>query len=141
MDTTMIEITVRALVKPTERVERVVMAIERIFPDLTLDIRDDMVQGYGGISSLRIFRKILRDERILDTARSVMLAGRVGDSYQFRISKPGAFMGRVGFPPEEEPLGSIHVEISGDERVLDWLAPRTVDGKPVMEIELDEVET
>lgn len=137
----MIEVTVRVLVKPTERVERVVMAIERIFPGLTLDIRDDMVQGYGGISSLGVFRRILRDERILDTARSVMLAGRIGDSYQFRISKQGAFMGRVGFPPDEEPLGSIHVEISGGEKLIDWLAPRTVDGKPVMEIELDEVET
>lgn len=140
MDMSMIEVTVRVLVKPTERVERVVMAIERIFPGLTLDIRDDMVQGYGGISSLGVFRRILRDERILDTARSVMLAGRIGDSYQFRISKQGAFMGRVGFPPDEEPLGSIHVEISGSEKIIDWLAPRTVDGKPVMEVELDEVE-
>jgi len=85
-------------VKPTERVERVVMAVERIFPGLTLDIRDDMVQGYGGLSSLRVFRKILRDERILDTARSVMLAGRIGDSYQFRISKPGAVHGACWLP-------------------------------------------
>lgn len=125
----MIEVTVRALVKPTERVERVVAAIERIFPGLTLDIREDVVQGYGGAASLIRFHKILREERILDTARSVMLAGRIGDSYQFRISKPGAFMGRVGFPPEEEPLGSIHVEISGGYNIIDWLAPRTVDGK------------
>ncbi len=136
----MIEVTVRALVKPTERVERVVAAIERIFPGLTLDIREDVVQGYGGAASLIRFHKILREERILDTARSVMLAGRIGDSYQFRISKPGAFMGRVGFPPEEEPLGSIHVEISGGYNIIDWLAPRTVDGKPVIEIDLDEVE-
>ncbi len=136
----MIEVTVRALVKPTERVERVVAAIERIFPGLTLDIREDVVQGYGGAASLIRFHKILREERILDTARSVMLAGRIGDSYQFRISKPGAFMGRVGFPPEEEPLGSIHVEISGGYNIIDWLAPRTVDGKPVIEVDLDEVE-
>jgi len=27
------------------------------------------------------------------------------------------------------------------EEVIDWLAPRTVDGKPVIEIELDEVES
>ncbi len=77
---------------------------------------------------------------ILDTARSVMTSGRVGDAVQFRLSKQAAFMGKVSFPPEEEPLGSLHVQITGGERVIDWLAPRTEGGVPVEEIDLEEVD-
>jgi hypothetical protein len=49
-------------------------------------------------------------------------------------------MGVVSFPPQEEPLGSIQVLIEGSERVIDWLAPETADGKPVQEISLDEID-
>lgn len=136
----MIEVKVHALVRPTERVEKVVQAVDRIFPGLTLDIRADRIQGYGGSESLQVFHNLLRDERILDTARSVMIIGRIGESFQFRISKVGAFMGRIAFPPDEEPLGSIHVQISGDTRIIDWLAPKTEDGRPVLEITLEELE-
>lgn len=50
-------------------------------------------------------------------------------------------MGKVNFPAGEESLGSIHVEISAENKealmkIIDWLSPRTVDGKPVEEIEL-----
>jgi predicted RNA binding protein with dsRBD fold (UPF0201 family) len=47
----------------------------------------------------------------------------------------------LNFPAGEESLGSIYVEISaGDEdallRIINWMAPETIDGKPVGEIEL-----
>ncbi len=50
-------------------------------------------------------------------------------------------MGKVNFPAGEESLGSIHVEILADNAedliiIIDWLAPETVEGAPVREIEL-----
>jgi hypothetical protein len=48
-------------------------------------------------------------------------------------------MGIVSFPAEEEPLGSLHVRITGGERVIDWLAPQTEQGIPVMETDLAEL--
>jgi hypothetical protein len=48
-------------------------------------------------------------------------------------------MGFVSFPPEEEPLGSLHVQITGGERVINWLAPETENGVPVREIDLIEL--
>jgi len=135
-----IEVTVYSLVRPTERLERVVSAIESIFPGLTMDIRVDKIEGYGGLQSLTTFHKLLREGRILDTARSTMIKGQVGRAFQFRINKQAAFMGRLSFPPEEEALGSIHVSISGQESLLDWLAPRTENGVPVGEITLEELE-
>ncbi|MDM7912490.1 MAG: RNA-binding domain-containing protein [Methanotrichaceae archaeon] len=134
-----IEITVHASVRPTERVENVVSAIENIFPGLVMDIREDRIEAYDGPDSMMTFHRLLREQKILDTARSVMMNGIVGDAVQFRLNKQAAFMGKVNFPPEEEPLGSLHVQITGGERVIDWLAPRTEGGVPVEEIDLEEV--
>jgi uncharacterized protein len=134
-----IEISVHALVRPTERLEKVVSAIESIFPGLVMDIREDRIEAYDGLDSMKIFHKLLREQEILDTARLVMMKGLIGDTVQFRLSKQAALMGKVNFPPEEEPLGSLHVQITGGERVIDWLAPQTENGVPVAEIELEDL--
>jgi predicted RNA binding protein with dsRBD fold (UPF0201 family) len=134
-----IEISVHALVRPTERLEKVVSAIESIFPGLVMDIREDRIEAYDGPDSMKNFHKLLREQEILDTARLVMMRGLVGDTVQFRLSKQAALMGKVNFPPEEEPLGSLHVQITGGERVIDWLAPQTEDGVPVVEIEREDL--
>lgn len=125
-------------VRPTERVEKVVSAMEKIFPGLIMDIRDDRIEAYDGADALQTFHKLLREQRILDTARSVMRAGSVGDAVQFRLNKQAAFMGKVSFPPDEEPLGSLHVQIKGGKRIVDWLAPKTENGIPIEEIDLQE---
>ena len=135
-----IEISVYSSVQPTERVEKVVSAIENIFPGLTMDIREDRIEAYDGPDALRTFHQLLRELRILDSARSVLLDGRVGETFKFCLSKQAAFMGIVSFPPDEEPLGSLHVQITGGERLVDWLAPKTEDGIPIEEIDLDKVE-
>jgi predicted RNA binding protein with dsRBD fold (UPF0201 family) len=131
-----IEVTVHSSVQPTERMEKVVYAIENIFSGLIMDILDDRIEAYDGPDSLLTFHRLLREQKILDTARSVMLTGRVGNAVQFRLNKQAAFMGLVSFPPDEEPLGSIHVQITGDERLVDWLAPQTENGVPIEEINL-----
>ncbi len=130
----------QARIRPTERGERVVSAIEKLFPEMIMDIRDDRVEAYGGPAALKTLHELLRKQQILDTARSVMLHGRVGNTIRFQLNKQAAFMGMVSFPPQEEPLGSIQVQITGSERLIDWLAPETVDGKPVIEISLDKID-
>ena len=134
----MIEVAVYSSVRPTERVEKVASAIENIFPGMVMDIRADRIEAYDGLESLRNLHKLLREQSILDTARGVMLRGRVGETISFQLNKQAAFMGIVSFPPEEEPLGSMHVQIMGGERVIDWLAPETENGVPINEIEMEE---
>jgi len=133
-----IEVSVYSRVRPTEKVDKVVLAIENIFPGLTMDIRDDRIDSHGGIESLKTFHELLREQQILDTSRSVMLHGRLGESIQFRLNKQAALMGKINFPLGEEPLGSIHVQITGDDLVIDWLAPKTENGVPVQEIAAPE---
>lgn len=136
----MIEVSVYSLIRPTERVELVVSAIEKIFPSLIMDIRGDRIEAYDGLESLRTFHGLLREQKILDTARSMMQKGLLGDAIQFRLNKQAALMGKINFPPEEEPLGSIHVQITGGEKVIDWLAPKTENGVPIIEMDISEVE-
>jgi predicted RNA binding protein with dsRBD fold (UPF0201 family) len=134
----MIEVAVYSSVRPTERVEKVASAIENIFPGMVMDIRADRIEAYDGLESLRNLHKLLREQSILDTARGVMLRGRVGETISFQLNKQAAFMGIVSFPPEEEALGSLHVQIMGGEMVIDWLAPETENGVPINEIEMEE---
>ena len=135
----MIEVSLSTLIRSTESPDKVAKAIENLFPDLQLEVGEDRVIGRGGPESLRDFHRLLREQRILDTARSVMLRGNVDDAIQLRLNKQAATVGRINFPPQEEPLGSIHVQIKGPESLVDWLAPQTVEGRPVEEIKLDDV--
>ncbi len=136
-------VKVFALVYPTEVLEKVETAITNLIP-VKLLLRDFGVPGLcgeGNIENLRKLHQLLRENRILDTARQVFMNGIEGNTTQFKLNKQVAYMGKVNFPAGEESLGSIHVEISAENKealikIIDWLSPRTVDGKPIEEIEL-----
>ncbi|MDD5616391.1 MAG: RNA-binding domain-containing protein [Candidatus Methanoperedens sp.] len=138
-----ITVRVSALVYPTETEEKVMTSITNIFP-LEFALRNfgiPQLYGEGGLESLRKFHLLLRDLRILDTSRRIFMNNMEGNTIQFRLNKQVAFVGKVNFPVGEESLGSIHVEITSDNeedlmKIIDWLAPDTVEGVPVMEIEL-----
>jgi predicted RNA binding protein with dsRBD fold (UPF0201 family) len=137
------KVQVFAPVNPTEVQEKVEQAILNFFP-LSLELQDGvipMLYGEGDLENLRRLHLRLREERILDTARRLFLNGIRGNTTRLRLNKQVAFIGILNFPAGKESLGSIDVDISADNQdelltIIDWLAPRTVDGEPVMEIEL-----
>jgi predicted RNA binding protein with dsRBD fold (UPF0201 family) len=137
------KVQVFAPVNPTEMQEKVEQAILNFFP-IKLKLQDDAIPGLygeGDLESLRRFHLCLREERILDTARRLFLNWTEGNTTRFRLNKQVAYIGKLNFSAGEENLGSIEVEISADNQddlltIIDWLAPQTVDGEPVMEIEL-----
>ena len=136
-------VRVSALVYPTEIEENVRTAVTNVFP-VELTIRNfgtPQLYVEGDLESLRRSHTLLRELRILDTARRILINGIEGNSTQFILNKQVAFVGKVNFPAGEETLGSIHVEISADNAedlmiIIDWLAPETVEGEPIREIEL-----
>ena len=93
------ELFLSAAVRPTESPEKVAGALENLFPGIKLDSSEGRIEGRGGAESLSTFRRLLREQRILDTARSVMLQGRLGDAVQFRLNKQAATVSRINFPP------------------------------------------
>ncbi len=138
-----VTVRISALVYPTEIEEKVKAAIINAFP-IQLCLQDfgiPRLSGEGDLESLRKLHTLLREGRILDTARNILLSGIEGNNIQFCLSKQVAFVGKVNFPAGEESLGSIYVEITSENKeelmkIIDWLAPRTIGGKPVEEIEL-----
>ena len=138
-----ISVKVYAAVNPTEIQEKVEKAISNFFP-VKLNLQGSEIPalfGEGDLESLRTLHLRLREERILDMARKILLNGIKDNTTRFRLNKQVAYIGKLNFPAGEESLGSIHVEISAQNlndlfSVIDWLVPQTIDGKPVMEIDL-----
>ncbi len=138
-----ITVRVSALVHPTEIGEKVRTALTNLFPleFINRDFGIIQLYGEGDVECLRKLHMLLRDFRILDTARHILMNNIEGTTTQFQLNKQVALIGKVNLPPGEENLGSIHGEIVSDTikdlmKIIDWLAPETVDGEPVMEIEL-----
>lgn len=122
-------ITLRVRCYPTEDPKKVQEALLKLFPECSLD---EYEGGYvGRASSAERFKEILRNLRIRDTARSVMLRGIVGNRTSFAVNKQVAYIGKVSFVEDVPPLGGIEIVIEDEslEQLIDEIAPRTVDGE------------
>ncbi len=124
-------------VKPTEDKEKVEAAVKKIFPTLELSQNENSLVGESiRAESLDRLHQLLREQAIRDSARSMMLRGRRGSVVQFMLNKQVAFVGKVSFTGGESPLGPIVVTLEAPdiERLIDYLAPRTREEKPIREI-------
>ncbi|MCS7131181.1 MAG: hypothetical protein NZ934_00395 [Hadesarchaea archaeon] len=129
---------VEAEVRPTEDPAKVERAVKNIFPTLELSLTENIISGESReVEALDRLRQLLRSQAILDSARSVMRRGMQGGVVRFMLNKQAAAVGKVSFTDGESPLGPITVVIEArdTERLIDYLAPRTANGKPIKEIE------
>ncbi len=140
------KVVVRAPLFPTEDVDKVMSALKKIFPDIGFRVEGEgkfrEVVGECMCSHcLENLRGMLRRQRILDSARSYLYRGREAGLVRFYLNKQAAYMGKVSFCSMEfgeSPLGAITVTVEVGDRFdefVNWLAPATVNGKPVGEVE------
>ncbi|MGC8817223.1 MAG: RNA-binding domain-containing protein [Candidatus Hadarchaeum sp.] len=137
------KLRVETEIRLTESRERVEAAVKNIFPTLNLQLWGQKLVGESTeIEALSKLHQLLRQQAILDTARSTMLANRKGNTTEFMLNKQVAFVGKVSFTDGESPLGPIivHLEAPDIERLIDYLAPRTHEGKPIQELSSEEVQ-
>jgi uncharacterized protein len=122
----MLRVRVETPCHPTEDADKVVGALQTLFPDLQVDLMPGAI--VGTTSRLDRLRERIRDQRIRDTARRQMLAGRTGDRTTIRLSKQAASVGVVNFAAGS-PLGDIVVEIESDDlsAVINEVAASTVE--------------
>jgi predicted RNA binding protein with dsRBD fold (UPF0201 family) len=115
-------------IHPTENPDKVMTALRNLFPDLRLESTEGRVSGTT--ENLDRLRELIRTQRIRDTARRQLLAGRRGDRTAVSLSKQAAFVGVVNFAASS-PLGDITVEIESDEleAVIDYVAESTIASK------------
>lgn len=130
-----VDIHVTAPVYPTEVSDRVVRAIQAVFPDAEIDEQPDRI--VAETHAVDRFAELLRQQRILDTARAQLRSGRHGNTIEFALKKQAAFHETVNFAvgnPDE--LGDISVTMTVAEPSVDafieYLTPPTdEDGVPV----------
>jgi predicted RNA binding protein with dsRBD fold (UPF0201 family) len=147
----MIKTTVTAKVNPTEDREVVYEAIKKMFPENEpvyeeLSEHSGTFSLEGDIHSLVNIHYQIRQEQIIDTARTQLSksVSRDGKSTFFILSKQVATVGRLNFPAQKEPLGSIEISIGADSseelvRFFDWLTPPTENGIPDFELDITSV--
>ncbi len=124
-------VTIRTLLRPTEDPEKVRTAILNLFPDC------EIATGQGEIvakaASLERFKTMIRNQKILDSIRKTLLSGVSPGSTSLSLNKQAAFVKRVSLSEGRAALGNMEVTIESEdiERLIDEVAPRTVDGVEV----------
>jgi len=131
-----IEIEAEAFIHPTEDPERVEKAIKTVFPtsSMTLESQTEEVRilraREHGKQALIPLQSLLRQDRIRDAARSVLMSGISNNMITFDLNKQVAFVRHISFsmPNAETPLGPITVRIRCKDPIglIEWLAPRSV---------------
>ncbi|HDI12934.1 MAG TPA: hypothetical protein ENF64_02330 [Hadesarchaea archaeon] len=127
--------------KPTEDRTKLETAVKKIFPTVSLElVGENLVGESTDVNALSRLHQLFRQQAILDSARSVLLAKRRENITQFMLNKQAAFVGRVSFTDGEAPLGPISVTLEAPDLdyLIDYLAPKTRDGKPIREVEYRE---
>lgn len=124
------EVIVRSPFSPSEDPEKVRKAILNIFPNADLE---DYPTGFEGTADLNTFSKLIRNQKILDSTRSMMTRGWKDGRITLYLNKQVATVGIVSFAEARAILGNIEVVIFDDdlEELIDIIAPETVDGEEV----------
>ncbi len=152
-----VRIRITAWVNRTESASRVAVAIRNVVPVAEEDeVPGSSGEGWPrplvfetqGLEKLYKLRNSFRSNRILDTARMLLRSSLRGTTMVLLLHKQAAYSGSVVVceGEEESPMGAIRLEISlpphMEENVrvfLDWLAPKTSEGRIVREATQAEV--
>lgn len=128
-------VTIEVEINLTEDFERVKKSVENIIRNAEFDIRtlnrgSLLIARAKGIDSLTKIYNLLRQERILNAARVVLLGGLDEKSVTFYLNKQVAYIGHISFsePRAESPLGPIKIRMSCDDprSLIDWLTHRKI---------------
>ncbi len=132
-----VEVEIITEVHPTEDKEKVVQAVMNFFPDAQIQTENGHLTALA--KDLSTFRNLLRKQRILDTARTELRENTQHNTIHIHLNKQTATVSKINFTEEDIVLSPLRVEFRvygvDMDRFIDYLAPRTREGKPVVELE------
>jgi len=111
-------------INPSEDPEKVKLAVNNIFPDLTLELTETDITGKSNnIQILSQISKSIRENNIKKTYQRILKNNSNGDSSWFYLNKQAAFVNTVALCGEsnESSLGPIKVILRSNdiEQVID----------------------
>jgi hypothetical protein len=127
----MAQVTVMARCYPTEDPAKEERAVLNLFPGSEVERSADAI--LARCSGLERFKELIRNYRILDATRNVMVRAASGNSTNFTVNKQAAWSGKVSFLSEKVALGGIQVAIEDEDlaTLIDEVAPVTINGEEV----------
>ncbi len=121
--------TITVEIKPTENSEKIEKAISNFFNYTSLNTVSKLEKNYliakiEGREGLTKFNERLKQEKILNIAKKVLIKGLRGKSIIFYLNKQVAYVNHISFCEQknESPLGPIRVEIRCDDtnQLINW---------------------
>lgn len=138
----MIKIELKAEVNPTEESDKVLEALNN-FAQINREKVDIVpisenyflytttVEGRGSLQSMF---DGLRSQRTVESARKHLMGKMREKTVSFMLNKQALFVNKFHFchSPGESPMGPVWIKIESDDilRVLEYLVPHTIKGKP-----------
>ncbi|MHA1304641.1 MAG: RNA-binding domain-containing protein [Candidatus Heimdallarchaeaceae archaeon] len=143
-----IRISVRVLLYPTEDLEKVEQCIENIFNQriiLHSETKNDYIVLKAENIEISLLKKLffnIRQNEILDTVRNCAVL-EDEETLLLYLHKQALFVNKIAVVTEDtsSPFGNVELRIHGknSEKLLDWLAPQTFEGKEVNPRKFNEI--
>ena len=108
------DIDITAIVHPTEPKGKVMGAILNLFPDAEMTCEEGS-EIRAKAKELETFKTLLKDQRIRDTARTVLGNSMNPEGLRFHLNKQAAFVGKVNFTEGDSLLGDIEISIKTED--------------------------
>jgi hypothetical protein len=129
-----VDARIETAVNDTEVTDRVIDAVEALFPNA--EVHSEPGRVVGETHSLEAFSDLLHEQEILDTARRQFQGSADEEGFSFSLKKQAAYEGVVNFAVgDPDELGDISVEVTVREpsvsEYIDHVAPPTRDGTPI----------
>ena len=125
----MVEVLASARLYPTEDVERVRRCLLNVFPEAVLEEMEGTIRART--DDLSRFKEIIRNHRILDSTRAVMLRGMTDEGMAFQMNKQAAFVGKMDFDPGLDGLIAPEA-VAGDGQAAAGILTEVPDGLAVV---------
>jgi predicted RNA binding protein with dsRBD fold (UPF0201 family) len=145
----LVKVYVETELRPSEDINKVIKAIQNVFDYEKMEkmpLREGfelLVFSSTTLRSIIKLHKLLRNQRILDAARKHLITGKRENVLTFKIHKQACYSGKISFVnnDNESPNGPIKFIIYHNEinKVIDWLTPKTKEGRPINEIEIPDI--
>lgn len=126
------DVTISARVSATESAEKIVAAIRNFFPKMTV-IKKSEERVVCHSNDASTLREAIFGRRILDAVRSILRSNTLEDrTTTLGLNRSAAAAGKLSIDAGGA-LGPIAVEIESPdmEGFIDWLTPRTENGRPL----------
>jgi predicted RNA binding protein with dsRBD fold (UPF0201 family) len=130
-----IDVFVEADINPTENEEKVRLAISNVLGGAVFTVKpaqrgNILTAQAKGQDSLTKLRNLMRNDRICDAARKLLLKKTRIDTINFYLNKQVAYVGHISFSEEtaESPLGPLRFTIKTDnpQQLIEWLAEKNL---------------